>query len=125
MQDDYRRQVLNRWKSIEGHVRAVRGMLEDDRYCPDIIKQTTAVQGAIDSINAVVLESHLHTCATAAIRGDDPAERERMIRELLELFRGGPRVSWNRSLTSPWAADPDDHQPGVTAAPRAAVEEHV
>jgi len=98
MRDDYRQQVLNRWKSIEGHVRGVRRMIEDDQYCPDIIKQTTAIQGAVDGVNALILENHLHTCATTAIRSDDPAERERVIGELLQLFRSGPHLSWNRSL---------------------------
>jgi len=98
MRDEYRRQVLNRWKSIEGHARAVRRMIEDDEYCPDIIKQTLAIQGAIDGVNALVLDNHLRTCATAAIQSDDLEERERMIGELLDLFRGGSRVGWNRSL---------------------------
>lgn len=101
MRDEYRRQVLNRWKSIEGYARGVRRMIEDDEYCPDIIKQTLAVQGAIDGVNALILENHLHTCATTAIRSDDLEERERMIGELLELFRGGSRVGWNRSLQQP------------------------
>lgn len=107
MRDDYRQRVLNRWKSIEGHVRAVHRMIEEDTYCPDIIKQTTAIQGAIDSVNALILENHLHTCASTAIRSDDVAERERVIGELLQLFRGGPQVSWNRSLEAPGRNGPD------------------
>lgn len=101
MRDEYRQRVLNRWKSIEGHVRGVRRMIEDDQYCPDIIKQTTAIQGAIDGVNALILENHLYTCATTAIRSDDVAERERVIGELLQLFRSGPQTSWNRNLQLP------------------------
>lgn len=113
MRDEYRRRVLDRWKSIEGHARGVRRMIEDDAYCPDIIKQTLAVQGAIDGVNALILENHLHTCAAAAIQSDDVAERERMIGELLELFRGGSRVGWNRSLPQPGLSVVDDgREPG-------------
>lgn len=101
MRDEYRERVLNRWKSIEGHARGVRRMIERDEYCPEIIKQSLAVQGAIDGVNALILENHLYTCATAAIRSDDVEERERMIGELLELFNGGARVGWNRSLRQP------------------------
>lgn len=101
MRDDYRQQVLNRWKSIEGHARGVRRMIEEDEYCPEIIKQTLAIQGAIDGVNALILENHLHTCASAAIQSDDLEERERMIGELLDLFRGSSRVGWNRSLPQP------------------------
>lgn len=115
MRDEYRRRVLNRWKSIEGHVRGVRRMIEEDGYCPEIIKQTLAVQGAIDGVNALILENHLHTCASTAIRSDDVEERERMIGELLELFRGGSRVGWNRSLPQPELSVLGD---GREAAPR-------
>jgi CsoR family transcriptional regulator, copper-sensing transcriptional repressor len=118
--EDYQRQVLNRWKSIEGHVRGVRRMLEEGVYCPDVIKQTTAVQGAIDSVNALVLEHHLHTCAAAAIRGGDPNERERVIGELLQLFRSGPRASWNRSLPPPAVSWPEFLVAGEVAAEDAA-----
>jgi len=98
MRDDYRSRVLNRWKSIQGHAEGIRKMMENDEYCPEIIKQTLAVQGAIDSVNSLILENHLHTCATSAIRGDDPAEREQAIDELLDVFRTARHVTWNRNL---------------------------
>lgn len=101
MRDDDRGQVLKRYSIIEGHLRGVRRMIEDGQYCPDIIKQTTAIQGAIDSVNALILENHLFTCATAAIRSDDLAERERVIGELVRLFRSGPHTTWSRSLEPP------------------------
>ena len=63
-------------------------MLGQDKYCVDILKQTLAIQGAIEKVNALVLERHLHSCVTEAIRGDDPAERQRVIHELLEVLKG-------------------------------------
>ena len=86
--DEATRRLVNRWKSIEGHARGVERMLADDVYCIDILKQTLAIQGAIEKVNAAILERHLQTCVTAAIGSDDPAERERVIRELLEVMKG-------------------------------------
>lgn len=86
--DQETRNLLNRWKSIQGHARAVQTMLEDDAYCVDLLKQTLAIQGAIEKVNAGVLERHLRTCVTTAIASDDPAERERVIAELLDVFKG-------------------------------------
>ena len=76
--DEATRRLINRWKSIEGHARGVERMLADEAYCIDILKQTLAE----------VRERHLQTCVTAAIRGDNPDERERVIRELLEVVKG-------------------------------------
>ncbi len=80
--------TLNRWKSIEGHARGVEKMIEEDAYCVDILKQTLAIQGAIEKVNGAILERHLNSCVTTAIQGDDPAERERVLAELMDVFRG-------------------------------------
>ncbi len=86
MEEEKRKKVLARLKSIEGHVRGVQRMVEEEAYCIDILKQTTAVQAAIDKVNSIILENHLHSCVTTAIRGEDPGERERVISELLDVF---------------------------------------
>jgi len=78
--------LLNRLRSIEGHVRGVTRMVEEGSYCIEIIKQTMAIQRAIDKVNALILERHLATCVTTAIRGDSPAERERVLKELMDIF---------------------------------------
>lgn len=80
-------QILRRLKSIEGHTRGVQRMVEADQYCIDVMSQIFAIQRALDAVNALVLERHLQTCVTTAIRGEDPRERERVIRELLEAFK--------------------------------------
>ncbi len=115
MRDDYRQQVLNRWKTIEGHVHAVRRMIEEDQYCVDILKQTLAVQGAIDKVNALLLENHMKTCVTTAIRGDLQSERERVIGELLQLFQGGSHVAWNRHIPASGGNDVHEDQEPVAA----------
>ena len=86
MKEEIKAKVLARLKSIEGHVRGVQRMVEEDIYCIEIIKQTLAVQNAIAKVNTLILEGHLETCVTTAIKGDDPGERERVINELLDVF---------------------------------------
>ncbi len=86
MSETEKSQLLNRARTIQGHMGAVVRMLEEDAYCVDIIKQTQAVQKAIDKLNALILEKHLHHCVTTAIRSRKPEERERVIDELLEVF---------------------------------------
>ncbi len=82
-------QILARLRSAEGHLRGILRMVEDDRYCVDVLKQTKAVQRAIDRVNALVLDRHLNHCVSTAIRSGNPRERERVISELLDVFENG------------------------------------
>jgi DNA-binding FrmR family transcriptional regulator len=84
-----KKQVINRLRSVEGHVRGIERMVEQDAYCIDVIKQGIAVQRALEKVNGIILESHLQSCVTTAVRGEEPEERERVIGELLELFEAG------------------------------------
>jgi DNA-binding FrmR family transcriptional regulator len=86
MTETEKKKALTRLKSIEGHVRGVRRMVEEDQYCIDIIQQTQAIQHALDKFNALILENHLNTCVTTAIRGEDAAERERVVTEIMDVF---------------------------------------
>ncbi len=86
MADEETTKIINRLKSIEGHVRGIEKMVEDGVYCVDIVNQINAVQAALHKVSALVLDRHLHTCVTTAIRGDNPDERERVIGEIMELF---------------------------------------
>jgi DNA-binding FrmR family transcriptional regulator len=79
-------QLVNRLKTIEGHVRGVQRMVEEDAYCIDILKQTQAIQRALDKFNSIILANHLNGCVTTAIRGEDAQERERVVTELLQVF---------------------------------------
>ncbi|MBZ0315858.1 MAG: metal-sensitive transcriptional regulator [Anaerolineae bacterium] len=79
--------VVNRLKSVSGHINGIITMLEEDRYCIDIIKQIQATQAALARVSEIILENHLDTCLTTAIRGDDPNERERVLAEVMEVFR--------------------------------------
>jgi DNA-binding FrmR family transcriptional regulator len=78
--------MLRRLQSVEGHVRGIERMVEEDKYCIDVIKQIEAVQAALSKVNELILENHLRTCVTTAIRGDDAARREAVIGEILDVF---------------------------------------
>jgi DNA-binding FrmR family transcriptional regulator len=97
VQDTTKADLLVRLKGIEGHVRGVQKMIDEDRYCIDILKQTAAIKGAIDRLDGAILANHLNTCVTTAVRSDDPAGRERVIAELLDLFQGQANGKWGRS----------------------------
>ncbi|MBN2428245.1 MAG: metal-sensitive transcriptional regulator [Deltaproteobacteria bacterium] len=84
--------IVNRLKSTEGHVRGVIKMVEDGAYCIDIVNQINAVQAALQKISTLVLDKHLHTCVTTAIRGDDPSERERVIDEIVQVFNAKGKI---------------------------------
>jgi DNA-binding FrmR family transcriptional regulator len=83
MNDD----VLNRLKTVEGHIRGIERMVEEDVYCIDIIKQIQAVQAALGRVSSLVLDGHLNSCVITAVRGEDPKERERVLGELSEIFQ--------------------------------------
>ena len=84
--------LLNRLKTVEGHVRGVQRMVEEDAYCIDILKQTQAIQRALDAFNSLVLADPLNGCVTTAIRGEDPGERERVVTELLQVFEATSKL---------------------------------
>ena len=90
MQD--KQKIIKRLKSIEGHIRGIQRMIEDDKYCIDVIKQALAVKSAVDKVNALILESHLKSCVTTAIRSNKQVERERVIAELLDVFETSGKI---------------------------------
>lgn len=79
--------ALRRLKTAEGHIRGVQRMIEDEAYCIDVIRQIQAVQAALDKISSQILEEHLHSCLITAVRGDDAAERERVLSEIIDVFQ--------------------------------------
>jgi DNA-binding FrmR family transcriptional regulator len=77
-----------RLRRIEGQVRGIQKMVEEDRYCADILMQISSVQEALRSVGRELLRNHLKHCATAAIRSSD-AEAAKMYDELVDLMRLG------------------------------------
>jgi DNA-binding FrmR family transcriptional regulator len=85
-------QTLKRLKTIEGHMRGVIRMVEEDEYCIDIIRQIQAIQSALNKVSSGILENHLNSCVTTAIQGDDTKERERVLKEISEVFSMANKV---------------------------------
>ena len=82
-----KKDVLNRLASIEGHVKAIRKMVEDDQYCVDILKQSFAVERALQKFEAVLLDGHLHSCVPDGFKGGRDQEMIDELRQLFELSR--------------------------------------
>ncbi|TAK26299.1 MAG: hypothetical protein EPO26_00355 [Chloroflexota bacterium] len=82
MQTD-KKDALNRLATIEGHIRAIRKMVDDDQYCVDVLKQTYAVERALQRFESTILEGHLRSCVPEGFKAGRDAE---MIHELAELF---------------------------------------
>ncbi len=83
MLDEARNDVLKRLNFIEGHLAGIRRMVEADKYCVDILKQTFAVRRAIEKMESIMLDGHLRTCVVEGIReGRDDA----VLSELSELY---------------------------------------
>jgi CsoR family transcriptional regulator, copper-sensing transcriptional repressor len=77
---------LKRLKRIEGQIRGLAKMVENERYCADILVQISSVQQALRSVGRELMRNHLEHCASAAIRGGDAAQARAMYDELLDLF---------------------------------------
>jgi len=86
MDDTTRRVVTQRLASAVGHIKGIERMVNEDTYCIDVIKQIEAVQAALNKVRTMMLDNHLRTCITTAIRGDDQEERERMLEEVTSVF---------------------------------------
>lgn len=86
MDDATKKAVSQRLASSAGHIKGIERMVEADAYCIDVIQQIQAVQGALNKVSALILDRHLRSCVTTAIRGDDPTERERVLEEVTSVF---------------------------------------
>ena len=83
--------MLMRLKTVEGHIRGIERMLEEDAYCIDVIHQILAVQSALTKISNRVLENHLNSCVITAIQGENQTDRERVIKEIADVFNAATR----------------------------------
>lgn len=86
MRSEIKSDVVNRLRSVNGHLQGILNMVEDDQYCIDVINQVQAVQAALSKVNLMVLDDHMHSCVTEAIRSEDQKERERVLAEIHSVF---------------------------------------
>jgi len=83
MQEERQRDALKRLSYIKGHLDGIQRMIEEDKYCVDILRQTYAVRKALEKLEAVVLEGHLRSCVPEGIKGD---REDAVIQELMQLY---------------------------------------
>ncbi|MEJ0011982.1 MAG: metal-sensitive transcriptional regulator [Bauldia sp.] len=86
MQKDTKAAVLKRLKRVAGQVGGVAAMVENDRYCIDVVTQISAVRAALRRIEEEVLEDHVGHCVEAAIRSGNRGDQRRKVAELMEVF---------------------------------------
>jgi DNA-binding FrmR family transcriptional regulator len=83
MQSETREEAFKRLNYIEGHLEGIRRMIDGDKYCVDVLKQTYAVRRAIEKMEMLLLDGHLHHCV---VEGIHDGRQEQVIGELLELY---------------------------------------
>ena len=90
MKPEHKKAALNRLKTVRGHLDGVIGMVEDERYCPDVMKQVSALQGSLEKVNRVLLQNHVETCVMHAV---EEGRSGQIVDELMETLRYTPAVT--------------------------------
>ena len=86
MKTEIRRQVHARLKRIAGQVAGIQRMVDEDRYCVDVLLQIAAVRAALDQVRKLMLGAHVETCVADAFASGSAGERRKKTGELLEVF---------------------------------------
>ena len=79
--------LLNRLNRIEGQIRGIKGMIEKDAYCVDILTQSAAVSAAMNSFNKELLSNHIHTCVAEGIRNGDDEVIDELVKMIPKLMK--------------------------------------
>jgi len=82
-------QLLKRLRRVEGQVRGIEGMVEDDRYCIDVLTQISAVQAALDKVALGLLDGHARHCVTGADADEQPERTDELMAAVGRLMRRG------------------------------------
>ncbi|MGH9569951.1 MAG: metal-sensitive transcriptional regulator [Candidatus Angelobacter sp.] len=78
--------LLVRLRRIEGQVRGVQKMVENERYCPDVLVQMSSIHESLRSVERILMKNHLQHCATEALRSGDEKKAQKTYDELTDLF---------------------------------------
>lgn len=81
---EHKQGALNRLKTVRGHLNAVIDMIEDERYCPEVMKQVSALQSSLEKVNRILLQNHLETCVAHAVAEGRTIE---IVQELMETMK--------------------------------------
>lgn len=90
MKPVHKKDALNRLKTVRGHLDAVITMVDDERYCPDVMKQVSALQGSLEKVNRVLLQNHVETCVLHAV---EEGRSGQIVDELMETLRYTPAIT--------------------------------
>ena len=88
MQNETKSSASNRLARIEGQVRGIANMIEDDRYCIDVVRQLQATKAALAGVEKLILDDHINTCVASALSGNDLTERREKVEELVAVLGG-------------------------------------
>ena len=88
MKPDTRTNVTRRLSRIEGQVRGVAKMVNEDRYCVDIVRQVQAIKAALTSLETVMLDDHLENCVESPLKGNSLKARREKVEELVAVLGG-------------------------------------
>ena len=97
MKPEHKKGCLNRLKTVRGHLNGVIAMVEDERYCPTVMKQVSALQAALERVNRLLLQNHLETCVPRALA---EGHGQQVVEELMETLR------YTEAVTGPARSTP-------------------
>ena len=86
MDAETKRQALGRLRRILGQIQGVQRMVEEEKYCVDILLQISAVQGALEQVSKILMTRHIQTCVQYSLRAGSERERSQKIDELVRVF---------------------------------------
>ncbi len=86
MKSDTQDQVRKRIRRISGQVAGIERMIDEDRYCVDVLHQVAAVRAALDGVGKLILRSHVETCVADALVSGRPKDRTEKIDEIMQVF---------------------------------------
>ena len=92
MEANKKADLLRRVRIVNGHLKGVEKMIEEEVYCVKIIEQVQAIQAALNKVNTLILDDHLRHCVTTAVRGEDSTERERVLSEIATVFETASKL---------------------------------
>ena len=85
MDDETKHRALARLRRIEGQIQGVRRMVEEGKYCVDIMLQISAIQGALEQVSKLLMAQHIETCVMDSVKAGSDRERSRKIAEVIEV----------------------------------------
>lgn len=88
MKPDTKTAAMKRLARIEGQVRGIARMVDEDRYCIDVVRQVQAIKAALGGLEGVILDDHLDTCVETALAGPNLEARREKVEELVSVLGG-------------------------------------